>query len=435
MGHMPIPKGHFYLKSSKTDIHKIYMRFISYGQKVFKATGIDVKKKDWSQKDQRVLSGDPSAAKKNNYLRHLSAKIETQILSHNGTINPTMLREMLDERKAGEDKTLIEIIDEMNNAKLNGNRISKKTYAQNNCEKRSIKKTLDETGYKEIAIKDVTPAIIESLIANSIKAKLKTSTINKHVILIKSAIRYAAEKEYINNDIIIKINRIKSLKNEAAPVSKDGRMIKALTKDELMSLLEYYNSAKNDYKRKIDYFLFSLDACGIRASDVFTLNWNEIDMKERIIRKKITKTRQFLTIPFGNMAAQILSRQKHRPDDDFVFDISTKDKAKDMREKAYKELIRTDKILHAIGEKLNYPFSLTMHVARHTFATMAINSGMNIKYLSSLLGHSSVKTTETAYAEVLEETLKRSMSQATFLTDIQNAFIRKSSKEQSSEHQ
>ena len=45
------------------------------------------------------------------------------------------------------------------------------------------------------------------------------------------------------------------------------------------------------------------------------------------------------------------------------------------------------------------------HVARHTFAVMALNRGVTIHMISRLLGHSSILTTEKVYAEFLPDTI------------------------------
>lgn len=46
---------------------------------------------------------------------------------------------------------------------------------------------------------------------------------------------------------------------------------------------------------------------------------------------------------------------------------------------------------------------INVHALRHTFATRALESGMNIKTLSQILGHSSVAFTLDTYTHVTEE--------------------------------
>ena len=60
---------------------------------------------------------------------------------------------------------------------------------------------------------------------------------------------------------------------------------------------------------------------------------------------------------------------------------------------------------YQVGNKMGLPFHLTMHVARHTFAVMALNRGVTIHMISRLLGHSSIITTEKVYAEFLPDTV------------------------------
>lgn len=49
--------------------------------------------------------------------------------------------------------------------------------------------------------------------------------------------------------------------------------------------------------------------------------------------------------------------------------------------------------------------NLTTHMARHTFATLAITNGVELKIVSKMLGHSSVRTTEI-YATVINQAVK-----------------------------
>ena len=52
-----------------------------------------------------------------------------------------------------------------------------------------------------------------------------------------------------------------------------------------------------------------------------------------------------------------------------------------------------------------------MHALRHTYATRAIESGMQPKVLQKLLGHASIKTTMDRYVHVTDDSLAHAVRQ------------------------
>ena len=52
-----------------------------------------------------------------------------------------------------------------------------------------------------------------------------------------------------------------------------------------------------------------------------------------------------------------------------------------------------------------------MHALRHTYATRAIESGMQPKVLQKLLGHASIKTTMDRYVHVTDDSLTNAVRQ------------------------
>ena len=60
---------------------------------------------------------------------------------------------------------------------------------------------------------------------------------------------------------------------------------------------------------------------------------------------------------------------------------------------------------------LYYARFVCMHALRHTYATRAIESGMQPKVLQKLLGHASIKTTMDKYVHVTDDSLFQAVRQ------------------------
>ena len=67
--------------------------------------------------------------------------------------------------------------------------------------------------------------------------------------------------------------------------------------------------------------------------------------------------------------------------------------------------------LNTLGDKIHLPFPLHFHIARHTFATLALNNTVDVKTISTLMGHSSVLTTEKVYATLLPSTIEKTVEE------------------------
>lgn len=68
-----------------------------------------------------------------------------------------------------------------------------------------------------------------------------------------------------------------------------------------------------------------------------------------------------------------------------------------------------NRYLKEIAEICKINKHLTMHTARHTYATLCLSQGVSLKNVSKMLGHASVKMTER-YARVLDSSIMRDMN-------------------------
>lgn len=70
------------------------------------------------------------------------------------------------------------------------------------------------------------------------------------------------------------------------------------------------------------------------------------------------------------------------------------------RERVQGEIDRIVKQIRAAGNEFD---RITSHVFRHTFATRAIEAGMQPQVLKTILGHSTLSMTMDLYSHVMED--------------------------------
>ena len=186
---------------------------------------------------------------------------------------------------------------------------------------------------------------------------------------------------------------------------------KSLSKEQLTKLVDFYSTDK--YPRRKDYiemFLFAFHACGLRIVDVLSLQWGHVNLEKKELNKVLVKTSKRHIIPLTDSAIKILKKWRaKRPNSKYVFDVVPDDLNLDNEPALYRARNSGTKTINqalaVIGQQLDLPFTLSFHVARHTFAVLAINDGMTMTILSRLLGHSSTDVTERVYARFLPDTL------------------------------
>lgn len=155
-----------------------------------------------------------------------------------------------------------------------------------------------------------------------------------------------------------------------------------LTYDEVKKLSDT-PSDREEVKRA---FLFAC-CTGLRLSDIKRLQWKHLQEDQITIR--IKKTGQPEYLPMSKAAKKFVSQRG--PDTAPVFRLIAEDAI-------WTALQRWKK---AAGIEKHISF----HVSRHTFATLALTSGVDLYTVSKLLGHSSIKNTQI-YAKIVDQKKK-----------------------------
>ena len=184
---------------------------------------------------------------------------------------------------------------------------------------------------------------------------------------------------------------------------------------------------------------------GLRTGELVGLTWDDIDWKtknltvsktlefryaNKIWRAGPPKTQQsYRTIPLTDKAYKILkelwdNRESRKESPLLLTTLEYMDRRTGLKSKILmRDLVfinyRTgeptknssyDTHLYKLCDKAGIP-RISMHSLRHTYATRAIESGMQPKILQKLLGHSSIKTTMDRYVHATNESLTQAVRQ------------------------
>ncbi len=427
------PLGKYRLRTPKeVDKEKAYPIELEYTwnrQIIRKTTNIFVKVADWNQNGNlgrgeiRVSYGYESK-RLNQLLLARIERIDSQLAEYNerhphqitaDVVSGFLSDKPLSRRDQGKD--FVEFTLERLNSDYSRNKIGWSRYENGkscmNIFQTFLRATRQGTYQPDaIYVGDMTPELLDSYITWRKEIKQNSdATINHALTPILKACAYASEMgmiEPVVNARIQDMHIVTKVSLSDEEIAFDG---KSLTKEQMLALLEYYKTC-NEPRRKefLEIFFFAFHACGLRVVDVMTLQWKHIDFTKRELRKIMIKTSKRHVIPLTEPALHILQQwQEKRKGSRYVFNLVKDSLDLDDMEALYKARNNATKCINqslaVVGEQIGLPFSLSMHVARHSFAVFALNKGLSMSVVSRLLGHGSTDVTEKVYAHFLPETL------------------------------
>ncbi|MCI7532255.1 MAG: site-specific integrase [Lachnobacterium sp.] len=230
----------------------------------------------------------------------------------------------------------------------------------------------------------------------------------------------------IDSDLLTK-NVAKQINTVVTKEEKKER--KVLTREETECFLKY---AEGTYYYNL--YVLALET-GMRVGELCGLQWKDIDFKNNTINVNHTmcyfrkdgkythelhdtKTKRGKRkIPMTKTASRILKYQKLQKQkvlfsghiaevqyQDLVFVTKTNKPTQQFLIKQCISLVT--KHIREDGKELE---DFTPHTFRHTFATRAIENGMNPKTLQKILGHASLQMTMDLYCHVTDDTLYEEM--------------------------
>ena len=431
------PLGKYRLRTPKTiDKSKTYPIELEYTwnrQVLRKSANIFVKAADWNQNGNQGR-GEIRSSYGNEYKRlnkvlmervdTMDAQLAEYNVKHPNQITAEVIAGFLSHKpltRKDQGKDFAEFVLERLESEYSRHKIGRSRYKNGICCMNVFTTFLRATNQgtyekDKIYVGDITPELIDGYITWRRDIRQNgDETINHSLTPILKACSYAAELGMIEQSVNARIQDMMIVTKPSLSDEESEFDGKALTKEQMDALLEYYKNCKEPRRKEfMEMFFFAFHACGLRIVDVMTLQWGHINFEKKELRKIMIKTSKRHVIPLTEPALKILRKwQEKRVGCRYVFDLVNDNLDLNDEEALYKARINATKCigqsLAVVGEQLEFPFSLSMHVARHTFAVMALNKGLSMSVVSRLLGHGSTDITEKVYAHFLPETLSAEM--------------------------
>ena len=161
---------------------------------------------------------------------------------------------------------------------------------------------------------------------------------------------------------------------------KAEKLPQVLAKSEVMQMISSHSNLKHQCIISLLY------SAGLRRSELINLKIEDIDSKRMLIKVRNGKGKKDRMTLLSHKILENLRiyYKRHKPKV-FLFEGSSGDQYSGSS---------VGKIVTRSAQRAGVRKRITPHILRHSFATHLLEAGTDLRYIQSLLGHGSSKTTE-----------------------------------------
>lgn len=252
--------------------------------------------------------------------------------------------------------------------------------------------------FSEMEIGEIKTSDVQDFIRT--KNNYAKSTVRQIVVILRQIFDSAMEDE------IIEKNPAAS-KRITLPIKEEKRT--GLSREEITDIISNLDKLSNEDSLYMMFLIYT----GMRRGEIIGVRWEDIDWNLKIINvnRSITfrsdpdkpgETNVLIGTPKSNaglrqvpIAEPLLEKLTEvKKESGYIFNRNGKPITETCVRRQWER----------IGKKIDL-HDATPHRFRHSFATMAVASGIDIKTTQTILGHSDVKTTLKVYAEATTDNI------------------------------
>ena len=240
-------------------------------------------------------------------------------------------------------------------------------------------------------LRDIKPIHLERIKKAMTEAGRSAQTIRHVLAALRQVFNFAKRHGLYAGD-----NPVSLVKKPSA----DARRLRFLTHEEADRLLAALAERESNVH---DMALLALH-CGLRAGEIFSLTWGDVDMERGVLILRDTKSGKTRAAYMTEAVAAMLADMERRGHNDLVFLSANGGRIVQITE-------TFNRVVAALGfnNGVTDPRQkVVFHTLRHTFASWLVEQGVDLYSVKELMGHGTLAMTER-YSHLSPDKLRRAV--------------------------
>ena len=296
--------------------------------------------------------------------------------------------------------------------------VESSTYLRN---EQTINYHIKDSSLYNAQMVNVDSELCQSLI-NKLSEKYSRSTISKVYVLLNMCFNYAFTKEHISENPMMKVKMPKE--SSLVTKKKEAKWLSSSDVEKFVQEAERVNTREFRIKGKVGERVYGVNAyyailiiyTGLRIGELMALTWEDIDFKNKTLnvnksraKGKIDgKTTLYIKDPKSESGTRIIPLS-----DRAIYALQKiKEYSTELKLNSDNNLIVANtssesNITRTVKSMLFRAGCETekcgLHALRHTFGSLLLEKGVDLKTISYLLGHSDITVTANIYLHITRE--------------------------------
>jgi len=224
----------------------------------------------------------------------------------------------------------------------------------------------------------ITSRTIREFLSDIGSQNYSSSYIHGYARILRTFTRFLFKEGYITEEIVFDMPKLKHSRQRVYSIEEIKQILAACKT-----------------KRDAAFIMFMVDS-GVRLSELLALNWEDVNIKNGIVRIDDGKGGKYRTVVVGIETRRTLIKYNSEIKSSGIEPLFQTISGSRLTESGLRSW------LNRLSKKAGV--HITPHALRRTFATIAATSGMDLFRLQALMGHSSLAMTRE-YVQNLDKDL------------------------------